>query len=419
MKPSETAEDGHTSWSVEEVQGVDGPFTFPEKLLQRIWLRREFDVGRALTTDGRRVAVVHPGRWNLLGGPDFREARLSLDEVALHGDVEVHLRAGDWKAHGHGNDPAYSRVVLHVVLFPTVERYTSVYGGGSVPILPLLPLLYHDLEEYAADAAVAALANRPSLRILELLGQLPAARRSRLLSEHAAARWRQKVRFARLRIERLGWREACHQTAMEILGYRFNRVSMLRVASRHPLEHWNSAELDVERMYAEEAGGWQRHGVRPANQPLARLRQYARWVAGGGPWPEALLGAFEALPEIEEEPGSATGAVRRRFGFRAQRERWRAGLCADAVGGSRFDTLLCDGLLPLAVASGHTNERAACRWWGHWFEGDVPDSLHAGMRDLAALGEARAPACHGLAQGLLGWLLNEEKVAQTDVVSLP
>lgn len=419
MNPIRKTGDEPSAWSVAEVQGVDGPFTFPEKLLQRIWLRREFDVGRAMTTDGRRVTVAHAGRWNFLGGPDFRDARIAFDGVATQGDIEVHLRAGDWKAHGHADDPAYARVVLHVVLFPTGERGTRGHGGASIPILPLLPLLFHDLEEYAADAAVAALANRPSLRILELLGSLPPERRLRLLSVHAEARWRQKVRFARLRIERLGWREACHQTALEILGYRFNRVPMLRLSTHHPLERWCRGGMEVERIHAEEAGSWQRQGVRPANQPLARLRQYARWVAARGRWPDLLIDACGSLPEVDEEPGPATGAVRRRLGFRARRERWAADVCADAVGGSRFDTLLCDGFLPLAAASGRAGETAAYRWWGHWFEGDVPDSLHAGLRDLAALGEVRAPACHGLAQGLLGWLLNEEKMAQTDVVTLP
>jgi hypothetical protein len=30
------------------------------------------------------------------------------------------------------------------------------------------------------------------------------------------------------------------------------------------------------------------------------------------------------------------------------------------------------------------------------------------LRDLAAIGEQRTPSCHGLAQGLLGWLLSQD-----------
>lgn len=399
-----------TGWSVAEVLGVDGPFSFPEKLLQRIWLRSEYDGRGALTTDGRRVVVEFPGRWNLLGGPDFREARLVMEGVALHGDVEVHLRAADWRAHGHAGDPAYARVVLHVVLFPTEERFTRGVGGVEIPILPLLPLLHHDLEEYAAEAAVAALANRPDLRIVEALGGLAPEARQRLLAGHAEERWRQKVRFARLRVERLGWDEACHQTALEILGYRFNRVPMLKVAAGHPLARWHAPDFDVEAVYASVTD-WQRQGVRPANRPVARLRQYARWVSARPHWPDRLDSVMNPLPAIAAPPGSRTGAIRRDLGFRRRREDWRAALCGQAVGGPRFDTLLCDGLLPLAAASGRVEERAACAWWGHWFEGDLPAGLHAGLRDLAEIGGDPAPACQGLAQGLLGWLLAEERKA--------
>src|SRR5690606_30693192 len=105
--------------SVTEIQGLYGAFTFPEKLLQKIWLRGDFNRSVAATTDGRRVTILHPGKWNLLGGPDFKGARLRFDDGAeVQGDIEVHLHLGDWDAHRHASDPAYDQVVLHVILFP-------------------------------------------------------------------------------------------------------------------------------------------------------------------------------------------------------------------------------------------------------------------------------------------------------------
>jgi hypothetical protein len=395
-------------WTLSEVLGVDGPYSFPEKLLQQIWLRREFDGRRAVTTDGRRVSIVFAGRWNLLGGPDFREARLFLDGESIQGDIEVHLHASDWGAHGHSKDPAYANVVLHVVLFPTNDLTTSGFNGSAIPILQLLPLLYHDLEEYAADAAVAALANRPSVRILESLGALGSEARVRLLQRHAESRWREKVRFARMRIDRSGWEGACHQTALEILGYRYNRVPMLRVATVHPLPEWAEETFDVESVFAE-GEGWQRQGVRPANRPLGRLRQYRRWVRAAPGWPDRLRDQVRTLPAIAGVPGTDTASVRRAHSFQMRRSAWAAALCGGAIGGSRFDTLVCDGFLPLAVAEGVLDAAAAGGWWSHWFEGDVPGYLHAGLRDLASTGDRRSVACHGLVQGLLGWLLQEEK----------
>ena len=84
--------------AVAEIQGLYGAFSFAEKLLQKIWLRGDFDRAAAVLADGRRVRVVHPGKWNLLGGPDFMQARLRFSdspEREIHGDVEVHLRASD------------------------------------------------------------------------------------------------------------------------------------------------------------------------------------------------------------------------------------------------------------------------------------------------------------------------------------
>lgn len=68
--------------AVAELQGLYGPFAFSEKLLQKIWLRGDFDRSRATTLDGGRVEVLHAGRWNLLGGPDFIGARLRLAKAA-------------------------------------------------------------------------------------------------------------------------------------------------------------------------------------------------------------------------------------------------------------------------------------------------------------------------------------------------
>ncbi len=103
---------------VQEMQGLYGPFTIAERVIQKIWLRRDFDQTVTRLHDGRRIEIRTPGAWNLLGGPDFREARLVIEGVAVAGDIEVHFHVSDWRAHGHGADRAYGNVVLHVVLFP-------------------------------------------------------------------------------------------------------------------------------------------------------------------------------------------------------------------------------------------------------------------------------------------------------------
>lgn len=395
--------------SVAEIQGLYGPFSFPEKLFQKIWLQGDFDRARAVLGDGRPLQILHPGKWNLLGGPDFKGARLRLGNDEITGDVELHLRAEDWAAHRHANDRAYAGVVLHVVLFPPRPgQVTHGTDGLAIPMLALLPLLHHDLEEYAAEEAVEILANRPAAHACGELGRLSAAELDGLVRRHAARRWQQKVRFARLRLRRLGWTAACHHAALEILGYRFNRAPMLRVAAQFPLAEWVGGSVDAEAVLAGEAGGWSLQGVRPANHPRTRLRQYARWARMRPGWPIRLEALAASLPAGDGFAVAATADYRRRRGLAACRCRLADELCADAVSGTRFDNLACDGFLPLLAA------RTGCELgglWSHWFPGDVPAHLLRALRDLGVTGQRRTPACHGAAQGLLDWLIERESRA--------
>lgn len=389
---------------VAEIQGLYGAFSFSEKLLQKIWLQGAFDRAGAVTIDGRRVRIVHPGKWNRLGGPDFKGARIRFDEGSERfGDIELHLHAEDWNAHGHAADPAYAHVILHVVLFWPAGGCTTRGGGGAcIPILPLLPLLHHDLEEYAADEAVEALSGRPTSAWLGELAELDGPGLRSLLDQHAEIRWRQKLRFAAIRIERLGWDAACHQTALEVLGYRFNRAPMARLAARWPLATWAGGEVTPEGALLAEAGHWSVQGVRPANHPRTRLAQYTVWCRSRRTWPVDLLEWAQGL----SASGESTPEARRAGRFGDARDALARGVCASVVGGSRLDTLICDAFLPLAAA--HTGLPTLSTVWFQWFCGDLPPLVLAGLKHLALTDGRTQPACHGLAQGLLGWLIERE-----------
>ncbi len=386
--------------AVQEIQGLDGAFTFPEHTLQRIWARGELDDTAAQVTGGARVRVLHPGRWNRLGVPDFRQARLRLGDGEVTGDVELHLQAGDWEAHGHEVDPAYAGVVLHAVLFPPAKPTVCRRCDGAVlPELVLLPLLRRGLEEYAAEQAVENLAQRPGVPGLEALAALPPEERDQCLRLHAERRWLLKVHHAAVRIARLGWNEACYQTALEILGYRFNREPMLRIAGRWPLADWARPGFSAEEAIAAEAGRWVVQGVRPANRPRERLRQYAAWVAARPDWPARLEALGPGLVATDGDPGRpANGVLRRGF---------TAATGVGEVGGGRFDNLVCDGFLPLLEA--RTGCEAFARW-SQWRAGDGPEFLHGFARLLGGRGGAGLrPRTQGFVQGVLGWIIERDR----------
>ena len=106
MDPSFTAVEN----KVLELPGLYGPFTFPERLFQKIWVKGTFDDRGLVSTCGRKISIVQRGKWNLLGGPDFKQARIRFDDgQEIIGDIELHLDARDWAA---TNTPS----ILHTIV---------------------------------------------------------------------------------------------------------------------------------------------------------------------------------------------------------------------------------------------------------------------------------------------------------------
>ena len=391
-----------------EFQGLYGPFLFPERILQKIWLRRDFSFEEARLSDGRSLVIEDPGSWNRLGGPDFKRARMVMGGRRIVGDVEIHLHEASWAAHAHALDPAYREVVVHVVLFPTDASYTLGVDGSRIPILVLLPLLRRGLEDYADEDAIERLASRAAVRAVDEFALLPLAQRLTLLSVEAERRWAEKVKFATQRVAHAGWEEACHQTALEILGYRFNRLPMLRLSSIWTFDRWRRSEITIESLYRSEAERWSTQGARPANHPYRRLLQYARWVEARPDWPQTLS---DWIPPTVEDCGEGSRVLRKRGGWARVRLNLMDALAGNQVTGPRWDTLMCDGWMPLLA-----NRLPGLQsLWRHWFPGDLPPYLKQTLRQMGVISLGQ-PLCHGLAQGLLGWWIVQERArgAQTD-----
>ncbi len=395
-----------------EMQGLYGPFSLTEKQVQRIWFLREFDRAAARTEEGREVHIEFPGRWNHGPGPDFLGALLRIDGREVEGDVEVHLQEADWRAHGHSQDSAYGKVVLHVVLFPPRERVTEGVGKQKLPVLSLLPILLRDLEDYAADAVVEKLAAHPLAGAQAILARQDATVLRDELKAQARRRWQAKVQRYRRAIQACGWVEACHQAALEILGYSQNRAPMVAMAQQHGLsvwETWSQMGMDFPGLLVfEDDYGWRAGAVRPANSPLYRLRQYEAWVRTVAHWPKALRAWEERLPTVAH-PGEAWGRWREEVGLTRLREDLRERVVGKALNGPRLDNLVADGFLPLLAAEGRRPETLEALWTG-WFLGDAPAPLAPLLRGLGIFGGRQSPAAHGPCQGLLGWLAQREGV---------
>jgi hypothetical protein len=115
-----------------------------EKLLQYIWQFQYFNKSQLKTIQGENLQILFPGKLNTNQGPDFTDARITIEDTILAGSIELHLRTSEWDDHGHGDDPNYRNVILHVVFENDVSH-------SNLPILELQPRISKVLlDKYAA-----------------------------------------------------------------------------------------------------------------------------------------------------------------------------------------------------------------------------------------------------------------------------
>ena len=255
------------------------PPLLPEHLLAKLWRARE---GRSLrTVDGRKVTVVYAGRPAPGHGPDFQDAVLEMDNRRSTGDVELHRVPSDWHAHGHGADPAYDGVVLHVVA--SVEERTG-------PDLPVAELRAPGPRPQTAAPA------QPIL--LEQLARAGSTELRHALVRSGMARFEERMASAALRATEAGAEQALHEAVFDALGYAENRAPFLRLARAAPyhelrrlaLAHPPDAQderesrlarhlLDIADLGGTQEPPWRTSGVRPANHPRRRILGAASLIA--------------------------------------------------------------------------------------------------------------------------------------------
>jgi len=107
-----------------------------ESFLHYIWQHQYYEKSNLRTTTGASLQILTPGNLNFQDGPDFRHAKILIDQIQWVGPVELHLKSSQWYQHRHQSDPAYDQVILHVVW----EDDKPVYLAQRSRRLPTLSL---------------------------------------------------------------------------------------------------------------------------------------------------------------------------------------------------------------------------------------------------------------------------------------
>jgi len=383
-----------------EIQGPYGPINVPEKILQNIWHRKNFLQHNLTTLCGKQVKILFPGRLNTVEGPDFKEARIQIDNEIISGDVEIHFSPSDWFLHNHQNDPNYNNVILHVTLFlPKPDELPVSTASGSQPeTLHLLPLLQQSLEEYATEEALSSIKDIQAIHPLQAFLQNGEEDQLRILTENAHTRWNQKCAFAKYRLSKASFKETAHQMALEVLGYR---APMDAIAHEYPLTEMATTLPDIEELL--ENHSWTLSGIRPANHPKKRLQQYFSLIRHNPTWPSHWLKFAESLPQFSDTQD--TRAFRRESDLSKRQSDIKETILKHTLSGTRFHTLLIDALFPLASA--HLSKDLFNLWF-HTHPGDHPDKVNQFLHQTHLLNTNSHPISNGLIQGTLHLFLQSQ-----------
>jgi len=96
-----------------------------EEFLHFAWKNGLYIKESLRTPDGDLIEVLNPGEYNRDSGPDFFNARIRYNGIEWAGNVEVHLKASHFEAHGHNRDHAYDNTILHVVSEDDKKVFTA------------------------------------------------------------------------------------------------------------------------------------------------------------------------------------------------------------------------------------------------------------------------------------------------------
>ena len=282
-----------------------------EAVLSELWAGQRFPEDALVTIDGSPVRVLHPGLRGRGAGPDFRHARVAVDGGVIHiGDVELHVRATDFRAHGHHQDARYDGVVLHVVFEDDIGADTLLSSGRRVPVVELAPWARRRTEDIGTWLERSVRWREPCHDAIERLGPQQVATRLERLGDD---RFMRRVAHVRAEVTRVGRAQALCQALLESVSLGGDRAFAANLAEAVPWSRVLTLEssLQVEALLLGTAGllssqqqeaarhsheielerAWRQLGakqcvspsfaaLRPSNHPARRLAGLAQLLAG-------------------------------------------------------------------------------------------------------------------------------------------
>ncbi len=209
--------------------------SLPERRIAAFWEKHAAELSGLETEEDGPVCIMFPGRLNDDHGADFRDAILGTRHGLTIGDIEIHTASGGWWEHRHHRDPAYNRVILHVVGRHDSGRTAELQNGRTVPTLTIGRYLepVEKSQHHSLDTTGLLPCRRNGKPDLSVIGSI--------LDTAGETRFRFKTDTFRRELAAEDPAQVMYRAFMGALGYRRNREPMRRLAGAIPWQHLAAA----------------------------------------------------------------------------------------------------------------------------------------------------------------------------------
>ncbi|MEO0338374.1 MAG: DUF2851 family protein [Bacteroidota bacterium] len=224
-----------------------------ETFIHYIWRYRRMEEAVLYTSQREPIQIIHPGAYNTNAGPDFLQAKLKIGDTLWAGTVEMHIKASDWRKHGHQYDAAYQNVVLHVVW--EEDEPITLPNGANLPCLELKPITTPALFQSYKKLAY----NQQKIPCQDQLSDFPSIKFKLWLDRLVVDRLEQKTNYwaQQLSIQHNDWESVFYQALASNLGLPVNKEAMERLARITPLlmlQKHRDQLLPIEALLFGQAG---------------------------------------------------------------------------------------------------------------------------------------------------------------------
>lgn len=382
--------------------------TIKESLLTEVWRQQAVGEATLLTSSGKRIHVIHPGRKSSDSGPDFCDALITVDGERVEGSIEIHVSSRQWQAHGHHKDPGFNDTILHVVMWDEGEETSLLQSKGEIPILALSPYLRGSTEDMGQLVRSSLAPDKPCRKAFRRGGRASALD---TLKKAGEERFYSRVGKFKAAMTVNQAEQVLYEGMMAALGYAKNKepfeelartmslrlldnfavrgaiieiqASMLGAAGLLPMDFQmgtrktqtcadDSTELDslqqtwTSLKFKETVGRskWRFFRVRPENSPTRRIIGFSHLLAGcRGKLMRSILIRLAQSSASKAQKDLELGLMVKTDGYWASHFHFgsEAGWRPTLIGRSRARDIIVNVLLPFSFAWSQANSDAWLR----------------------------------------------------------